>query len=58
VRAEEVLADYTVLYGDDKRRINRTMLDNSEVREAKNKGQQMHLDLLRKLIPDASAKWR
>ncbi|KAF7194582.1 hypothetical protein HII31_04088 [Pseudocercospora fuligena] len=58
IKPGEELADYTVVFGNNQRRLDMSMANNAEVREAKAKGQQMHVELLRKLIPDASAKWR
>ncbi|CAK4030203.1 Hypothetical predicted protein [Lecanosticta acicola] len=57
VKDNEELPDYTVVYGDNQRRINTTVANNAEVRDAKDKGQMMQIELLKKLIPDAP-KWR
>lgn len=54
----EAIADFTVVYGNNLRRHDHALADNAQVMDAKRKGQQSHLDLLRKLIPDASAKFR
>lgn len=57
MKDNEELPDYTVVYGDDQRRLNTTLADNPEVREAKQKGQTMQIELLKNVIPD-SPKWR
>lgn len=54
----EELADYTVMFGDNQRRVDQTMAEHQEIRAAKWKGHVMHVDMLKRLIPDASAKWR
>ena len=54
----EELADYTVVFGNNQRRVDTTMAEHQEIRAAKWKGHVMHLDLLKTLIPDASANWR
>lgn len=51
------MPDYTVVYGDNRRRLDRTVAGHPEIRMVKQKGQLMHLELLKKLIPDSSAKW-
>jgi dynactin-6 len=53
----EVLADYTVVYGNGQRRRNTTLAENEEVREAKLKGQELQVQLLKRLIPNSAAKW-
>ena len=58
VQPHERIPDYTVIYGYNQRRRDQTMASNPEVVEAKQKGQQMHIELLKRLIPDASAKWK
>jgi dynactin-6 len=57
VRPGEQIKDFTVVYGDGQRRLNKTLMENAEVREAKHKGQEMQVQLLKRLIPNASAKW-
>lgn len=57
IAANEQLPDYTVVYGDNQRRHNQTMAGNPDVREAKRKGQALHIEMLKKLIPNASHKW-
>lgn len=57
IKPNENIPDYTVIYGDNQRRHNQTMASNPEVRDAKRKGQELHIQLLKKLIPDASAKY-
>lgn len=57
IAADEQLPDYTVVFGDNQRRHNQTMADNAEVRDAKRRGQELHIEMLKKLIPNASHKW-
>ncbi|KAI5356876.1 Putative trimeric LpxA-like superfamily, dynactin subunit 6 [Septoria linicola] len=57
IAADEQLSDYTVVFGDNQRRHNQTMADNLEVRDAKRRGQELHIEMLKKLIPNASHKW-
>lgn len=57
VRPNETLPDYTVMFGDGQRRIDLTLSENPALRNTKQKGQEMHLELLRRLIPNASSKW-
>ncbi|EME44951.1 hypothetical protein DOTSEDRAFT_170027 [Dothistroma septosporum NZE10] len=58
IRPGEELEDYTVVFGDNQRRIDRTAKEHEEIRAAKWKGHVMHVELLKQLIPDASANWR
>lgn len=58
IEAGEELPDYTVVYGSNQRRRNDTVRNHPEIVEAKRKAQDLHVELLKKLIPDASAKWR
>lgn len=53
-----MLPDFTVVYGNNQRRLDQTLVNHAENREAKHKAQIMHVELLRKLLVDASAKWR
>ncbi|EGP88808.1 uncharacterized protein MYCGRDRAFT_38720 [Zymoseptoria tritici IPO323] len=57
VHPGEVLPDFTVVYGDGKRKVNRTMEGSVEVREARRKGVEGECALARRLIPNAAAKW-
>jgi len=57
VEAGETLEDYTVVYSDGKRRIDKTMEEHEEVREAKRVGQEKAVEVMRKMIPNAAAKW-
>ena len=52
VAAGEVLEDYTVLYSDGQRRI-----DKSETDEAKLKGTRKHVEVLRKLVASKPEKF-
>jgi dynactin-6 len=52
VAAGEVLEDYTVLYGDGQRRI-----DKSETNEAKLRNTRKHVEVLRKLVASKPEKF-
>ena len=53
----EVLQDYTVVFGDGKRRVDTTVRDRQDARDTKINGRQQEIELLKTLIPDSSAKW-
>lgn len=57
VGSGEVLEDFTVVYGNGQRRIDRTTRDHRDVLEAKIAGQTQLLKVYRKLIPNFSAKY-
>lgn len=57
VGPQDVLDDFTVLYGAGQRRIDTTMMRHPEIREAKRIGQEKAVELMKKLIPNSSAKW-
>lgn len=57
VEPGEELQDFVVVFGDGKQRIDATMKGRSDVRDAKDLGHEKMMDLLRKLIPNAAAKW-
>ncbi|KYG42314.1 hypothetical protein M433DRAFT_7248 [Acidomyces richmondensis BFW] len=52
----EVLDDFSVLYGAGQR-IDTTTMCHPEIREAKRVGQEKAVELMKKLIPNSSAKW-
>ena len=51
------LPDFTIVYGDDARRIDSTTKTRSDVRDLKLKGQLMHIDTLKRLVPSNTMKW-
>lgn len=57
VRAGEVLPDFTVVYGDNQRRVDRTLERNEEIRTMKVSGQEKQVELLKRLMPNAASKW-
>jgi len=57
VGEDEVLADFTVVYGTGQRRVNTVLREQRQIRDIKIKGREKELRLLRTLIPDASIKW-
>lgn len=57
VEAGEELGDFTVVYGDGQRRVDKTMWEHQEIRDAKRDGQEKAVQLMRTLIPSAAAKW-
>lgn len=52
------IPDYTVLYGDNQRRRNTTMLDAPIVGEIQAKGLEKQLKILQRLVPSNIAKWQ
>lgn len=57
VRPGERLEDFTVAFGEGGRRVDRTAAESPGVREARMKGQERHVEALRRLVPNASMKW-
>ncbi|KAJ9618718.1 hypothetical protein H2203_008922 [Taxawa tesnikishii (nom. ined.)] len=57
VPAGESLPDFTVVFGFGQRRVDTTMKTREDVRELKQKGQLMHIDALKRLVPSNTAKW-
>lgn len=53
----EQVGDFTVIFGDGKRRRDKTLVDSADVRSARTKGQERHVEALKRLVPDAKAKW-
>ncbi|CZT24295.1 uncharacterized protein RCC_10016 [Ramularia collo-cygni] len=56
IKPNEIIPDYTVVYGDNKRKHNQTLASNPEVRNALRQGQELHVRSLKR-IPDSSAKY-
>ncbi|KAK5018772.1 trimeric LpxA-like protein [Cryomyces antarcticus] len=54
---DEVLPDFTVVFGAGQRRIDRTMERYESIREMRGKGQLQQVELLRRLIPSNARKW-
>ncbi|KAK0300199.1 hypothetical protein LTR54_008894 [Friedmanniomyces endolithicus] len=57
VEAGEQLEDFTVVYGDGRRRVDKTTKEHAEIRELKRAGQEKAVQAMRTLIPNAMAKW-
>lgn len=57
VKPGEVLPDFTVVYADNKRRVDRTMEKNEEIRTMKLVGHEKQIELYKRLIPNAASKW-
>lgn len=57
VDADEELEDFTVVFSGGQRRADKTLKGHEEVRLAKKESQEKAVDLMRKLIPSAGAKW-
>ncbi|TKA38341.1 hypothetical protein B0A54_10632 [Friedmanniomyces endolithicus] len=57
VEAGEELEDFTVVYGDGQRRVDKTTKEHAEVRELKKGGQEKAVQATRALVPNAMAKW-
>jgi len=57
VNADEKIEDFVVIHSGGQRRVDKTMKECPDIRDAKLVGQQKTLELLRKLIPNAASKW-
>ncbi|KAK5703657.1 hypothetical protein LTR17_021933 [Elasticomyces elasticus] len=57
VAAGEVLEDFTVVYGDGQRRIDKTTKKHKEVRDLKKEAQVKAVQVISTMIPNFSAKW-
>ncbi|KAK6006087.1 hypothetical protein QM012_006497 [Aureobasidium pullulans] len=53
----ETLPDFTIVYGGNSRRIDITTKARSDVRDLKLKGQVMHIETLKRLVPSNTMKW-
>lgn len=58
VRGDEVVEDFTVVFGYGERRVDAVLRDREEVRDVRAKGRQKEVEVLAGLVPDAGAKWR
>lgn len=57
VEAGEALEDFTVVFGDGRRRVDTSMKGHVEIQEARRVGQEKSIELMRKMIPNGAAKW-
>lgn len=57
VKEGEVLEDFTVVFGDNKRRVDATTREREEMRSMRQDGRRKEIELLRVLIPDGKVKW-
>lgn len=57
VREGEQVGDFTVVFGEGRRRVDKTLVEQGDVRSARVKGQERHVEALRRLVPDGKAKW-
>lgn len=57
VQAGGQVQDFTVLFGSGQRRRDKTMEDSEDSRAQRKKAQERHVEMLKRLIPDAKAKW-
>ena len=57
VEPGEELEDFTVIFGDGKRRMDKTMRDNTAVMDAKSKGQDMAIELMKRMVGNTASKW-
>ncbi|KAH0293124.1 trimeric LpxA-like protein [Aureobasidium namibiae CBS 147.97] len=53
----ENLPDFTIVYGGNARRIDTTAKNRPDVRDLKLKGQVMHIETLKRLVPSNTMKW-
>ena len=57
VQVGEQVQDFTVLFGNEQRRTDKTLLDSEDLRGQRIKAQEKHVEVLKRLIPDGKAKW-
>lgn len=57
VRAKEILKDYTVVFGNGRRRADGVLKERKEVREMKCKARVLEMEALRGLMVDAKVRW-
>lgn len=54
----EVLEDFTVVFGDGRRRVDAVAKGREDVREARARAREMEIEVLRTLVADGSMRWR
>jgi len=52
------LAPYTVVFGDDQRRVNESLRDQPGMKELFERGHLRHLETMRKLVKGGTVKWQ
>ncbi|KAF7846216.1 hypothetical protein BT93_L4828 [Corymbia citriodora subsp. variegata] len=52
------LPDYTIIFGEGQQRVDTTTKARADVRDLKLKGQLLHIETLKRLIPSNTAKWQ
>jgi len=57
VMAGEEIEDFTVVHSNGQRRVDTTLKEHAEMRDAKMAGQEKTVELMRRLIPNAASKW-
>jgi dynactin-6 len=57
VQDGEVLEDFTVVFGNGRRRRDGTVEGSEEVRRQRVKVHERHVEVLKKLVPDGKGKW-
>ena len=55
---DEVVEDFTVVFGYGERRVDSVLRDQEEMKETRMKGRTKEIELLKTLIPDGGAEWR
>lgn len=57
VQAGEQVQDFSVLFGNGRRRRDKTLVDGEDSRAQRVKAQEKHVEMLKRLIPDGKTKW-
>jgi dynactin-6 len=57
VQDGEVLEDFTVVFGNGRRRRDGTVEGSEEVSRQRVKVHERHVEVLKKLVPDGKGKW-
>ncbi|KAF1984269.1 trimeric LpxA-like protein [Aulographum hederae CBS 113979] len=58
VPPNDVVPDFTVIYGNNQRRIDKTAREHAEINRLKSMGNIMHHKTLSRLLPNNAAKWQ
>ncbi|KAF2104351.1 transferase hexapeptide domain protein [Rhizodiscina lignyota] len=54
----ETVPDYTVIYGNNQRRLNKSLQSTPVILDIKSKGHEKQLNVLQRLVPSNLAKWQ
>ena len=57
VLAGEQVEDFTVVFGDGRRRRDKTLVESGDIQKQRVKAQEKYVEVLKKLIVDGKSKW-